>query len=547
MNGAAFLVKTLEQHGVTHVFGVPGAKVDSVFNALLDSSIELVLCRHEQNAAFMAQAVGRLTGRLGVCVATSGPGVTNLVTGLATATTEGDPVLAIGGEVPLDDRFKQTHQSLDAVALMKPATKFSQSALTVHDLPEVLGNAMRAAEGGRPGASFLGLPRDIGLADLSGTPTRGWGQPYTLGSSQPCVLDQAAQIIQAMHKPLLLLGMKVSSSEYAEALTAYVTHSGIPYASTFQGPGAWVAPQQFVGKLGLFRNQPADALLNAADGVICVGFDPVEYDPSIWNTGNSRPLVTLDVQLADQDRAFLPDLELIGDLGQNLQALSQRSVPNIDPEFKVLAAVQEADLMATAAEGASMNGSPLHPLRVIHELSKVITPDTTLCLDVGSHYIWMNRYARAEHARQVLVSNGQQTLGVALPWAIVASMVNHPHPVISISGDGGFLFTATELETAVRMGSRFVHLIWNSNSYNMVEFQEQAHYGRVSGIELGHYDVVKFAEAFGCRGYDINAADSLGPVLQEALQQTVPVLINIPIDYSDNIKLMQNVHQQFIH
>ena len=159
----------------------------------------------------------------------------------------------------------------------------------------------------------------------------------------------------------------------------------------------------------------------------------------------------------------------------------------------------------------------------------------------------MNRYAKAEHARQVLVSNGQQTLGVALPWAIVAGMVYQDQPVISVSGDGGFLFTATELETAVRMGSRFVHLIWNSHSYNMVEFQEQAHYGRVSGIELGHYDVVKFAESFGCRGYNVDSADSLGPVLREALDQSVPVLINIPIDYSDNQKLMQDVHQQFIH
>ena len=194
-----------------------------------------------------------------------------------------------------------------------------------------------------------------------------------------------------------------------------------------------------------------------------------------------------------------------------------------------------------------MDGSPVHPLRVIHELKQVITPDTTLCLDVGSHYIWMNRYAKAEHARQVLVSNGQQTLGVALPWAIVAGMVYQDQPVISVSGDGGFLFTATELETAVRMGSRFVHLIWNSHSYNMVEFQEQAHYGRVSGIELGHYDVVKFAESFGCRGYNVDSADSLGPVLREALDQSVPVLINIPIDYSDNQKLMQDVHQQFIH
>jgi len=191
--------------------------------------------------------------------------------------------------------------------------------------------------------------------------------------------------------------------------------------------------------------------------------------------------------------------------------------------------------------------APVHPLRLVHEISSVITKDTTLCLDVGSHYIWMNRYAQAERARQVLVSNGQQTLGVALPWAIAAGMVRPGCPVVSVSGDGGFLFTATELETAVRMGSRFVHVIWNSHSYNMVEFQEQAHYGRVSGIQLGDYDVVKFAEAFGAKGYSIQNAEDLGPVLREALQQPVPVLINVPVDYSENIRLMQNVHQQFIH
>ena len=547
MNGAAFLIKTLEEHGVTHVFGVPGAKIDSVFNALLDSTIQLVLCRHEQNAAFMAQAVGRLTGRIGVCVATSGPGVTNLVTGLATATTEGDPVLAIGGEVPLDDRFKQTHQSLDAVSLMGPATKFSQSALTVHDLPEVLGNAIRAAESGRPGASFLGLPKDIGLADLKDTSTKGWGQSYSLGPSQSFVLDQAAQTIQAMRKPFMLLGMQASSKQYAEDLITYVRHSGIPYASTFQGPGSWVAPELYAGRLGLFRNQPADSLLNQADGVICIGFDPVEYDPSIWNTGNPRSIVSVDVKPTDQDRAFLPEIELIGDIGQNLQALSKRPVPKVDVAYKELAADRKAELQATMDEGSTMNGSPIHPLRVLHELKQVVTPETTLCLDVGSHYIWMNRYAPADHARQVLVSNGQQTLGVALPWAIVSSLLNPQKPVISVSGDGGFLFTATELETAVRMGSRFVHLIWNSHSYNMVEFQEQAHYGRVSGIELGHYDVVKFAEAFGCRGYDVKSADSLGDVLRESLEQTVPVLINIPIDYSENIKLMKDIPQEFIH
>jgi len=327
-----------------------------------------------------------------------------------------------------------------------------------------------------------------------------------------------------------------------------VRRSGLPYCATFQGPGRWVAPEQYVGRLGLFRNQPADALLSAADGVICLGFDPVEYDPSLWNSDQSRTLINVDVKAADQDQAFLPQVELIGDLQQTLIAMATLPPLTIAPDFRQQQQALAAELRATAAEGASMGGAaPVHPLRLVHEISSVITKDTTLCLDVGSHYIWMNRYAQAERARQVLVSNGQQTLGVALPWAIAAGMVRPGCPVVSVSGDGGFLFTATELETAVRMGSRFVHVIWNSHSYNMVEFQEQAHYGRVSGIQLGDYDVVKFAEAFGAKGYSIQNAEDLGPVLREALQQPVPVLINVPVDYSENIRLMQNVHQQFIH
>ena len=548
MNGAEFLVKALEAHGVTHVFGIPGAKVDSVFTALLDSPIQLVLCRHEQNAAFMAQAFGRLTGRIGVCLATSGPGVTNLVTGLATATTEGDPVLAIGGEVPLDDRFKHTHQSLDAISLMQPVTRFAQSALNVHDLPEVLGNAIRAAEQGRPGAAFLGLPKDVGLASIDEDPNAGWGQPIQQGACHPNGLKEASRIISGLKRPVLLLGMQASDSHNGEILQNYVRCSGLPYCATFQGPGRWVAPEQYVGRVGLFRNQPADALLDAADGVICIGFDPVEYDPSLWNSGRSRPIVAVDVQAADQDRAFLPEVELIGDLAETLKAMSALPAIALADDFRQLQTTAAAELQATAAEGLSMGGSaPVHPLRLVHEISAVTSADTTLCLDVGSHYIWMNRYAQAERARQVLVSNGQQTLGVALPWAIAAGMVRPDSPVISVSGDGGFLFTATELETAVRMGSRFVHVIWNSHSYNMVEFQEQAHYGRVSGIQLGDYDVVKFAEAFGAKGYTINHADELGPVLREALTQPVPALINVPVDYSDNIRLMQHVHQQFIH
>jgi thiamine pyrophosphate-dependent acetolactate synthase large subunit-like protein len=388
------------------------------------------------------------------------------VTGLATATSEGDPVLAIGGEVPLDDRFKHTHQALDGVDVMQPVTKYAQSALNIHSLPEVFANGVRAAESGRPGAAFLGLPKDVGLADYPGELASGWARPILQGPAASAEIQRAAELIKASRKPLLLLGMQASQPSMADALQRFVCGSGLPYCATFQGPGSWVAPEQFAGRVGLFRNQPGDQLLDAADCVITVGFDAVEFDPSLWNTGTTRPLVT---------------------------------------------------------------------------------PDTTLALDVGSHYIWMNRYFPAGHARQVLVSNGQQTLGVAVPWAMATNLCRPGQPVISVSGDGGFLFTATELETATRIGSRFVHLIWNSCSYNMVAFQEQAHYGRTAGVQLGHYNVEAFAEAFGCKGYRITDADQLGPVLREALQQSVPVLIDIPIDYSQNIKLMQDVHQDFIH
>jgi acetolactate synthase-1/2/3 large subunit len=547
MNGAQALVRMLENHGITHVFGIPGAKIDSVFMALLDSPIELVLCRHEQNAAFMAQAMGRITGKVGVCLVTSGPGVTNLVTGLATATSEGDPVLGIGGEVTLESRFKHTHQALNGVDVMRPVTKFAGSALTIHSLPEVFGNSVRAAESGRPGAAFLGLPKDVGLAEFPGEPSKAWGESTPIGAANPVAVTRAADIINAARQPVVLLGLQASQAELAINLQSFLKLSSIPYCSTFQGPGLWASPEHFVGRVGLFRNQPADRLLDAADCVITVGFDAIEYDPSLWNTGNPRPLVAIDVQSIQQDQAFLPAAELIGDLAGTLDALAPELNVSVQEAFRSSSEALSAEVRATAAEGASMQGWPVHPLRVIHELQQVVTNETTLCLDVGSNYVWMNRYFPARQARHVLLSNGQQTLGVALPWAMATNLCRPGTPVISVSGDGGFLFTATELETARRIGSRFVHLIWNSRSYDMVAFQENAHYGRTAGVDLGDYDVVGFAEAFGCKGYKITNADQLGPALREALQKEVPVLIDIPIDYSQNFKLMQDVHQDFVH
>ena len=545
------IVTLLENHGVTHVFGIPGAKIDSLFIALKHSKkIKLVVCRHEQNAAFMAAAFGRLTGTVGVCIATSGPGVTNLVTGLATATSEGDAVLAIGGEVPVNERLKKTHQSLDAISLMIPATKYSAEVTTPDQLCEILGNAIRAAESGRPGAAFVSLPRDIGLADYPGNVHKSWGQKLLAGPANQVALDQALTLLNGSKRPIALLGMQSSDAAFAEPLINFFKKSGIPYVSTFQGAGAWVQRRGggiYAGRVGLFRNQPADKLLDQADCVLTIGYDSIEYDPFIWNTDTTRPVVCVDTIATAQDNAFMPAIELIGDIGATLNAMSAGLKITLDPTFSSVAHDAVHAVQATIDEGASMNQFPVAPLRLIHELRKVITSETHVALDVGSHYIWANRYCTADHARQVMVSNGQQTLGVAMPWAIAMSMLYPNDRVLSISGDGGFLFSVMELETAVREGAKFVHVIWNSDSYNMVAFQEEAAYGEEAGIQLGAYDVVKLAEAFGCKGYNIQSADQLPGVLAEAFQSKVPVLINVPVDYSRNNILMQNVIQSFVN
>jgi len=545
------IVTLLENHGVTHIFGIPGAKIDSLFVALKYSKkIKLVVCRHEQNAAFMAAAFGRLTGTVGVCIATSGPGVTNLVTGLATATSEGDAVLAIGGEVPVNERLKKTHQSLDTTSLMMPATKYSAEITTPDQLCEILGNAIRSAESGRPGAAFVSLPRDIGLADYSGNVQETWGKKLLAGPANQMEIEQALTLLNGSKRPIALLGMQSSDRAFSEHLINFFKKSGIPYVSTFQGAGAWVQRKGggiYAGRVGLFRNQPADQLLDQADCVLTIGYDSIEYDPFIWNTDTKRPVICVDTIPTAQDNAFMPQAELVGDIGASLNALSVDLKINLAPAFLDRAHNAVQALQATIDEGAGMQQFPVEPLRLIHELRKVITPETHVALDVGSHYIWTNRYCAADHARQVMVSNGQQTLGVAMPWAIAMSMLYPNDRILSVSGDGGFLFSVMELETAVREGAKFVHVIWNSDSYNMVAFQEEAAYGEEAGVSLGTYDVVKLAEAFGCKGYDITSADELPGVLTEAFQSKVPALINVPVDYSRNSILMQNVIQSFVN
>ena len=541
--GAELLVRSLEAQGVKYVFGIPGAKIDKVFDTLLDSKIETVVCRHEQNAAFIAGGIGRMTGKAGVALVTSGPGCSNLVTGLATANSEGDPVVAIGGAVTISNRLKQIHQSMDTVSLFRPITKFSAEIDSAEAVSEIVANAFRAAESGRPGAAFISAPQDIMTAEADGdvlTPAA----PEILGPADSKTIAAAAALINGAERPVLMVGLLASQPRAAEAVHILLAKTRLPVVCTYQGAG--LVPRElfesFGGRVGLFHNQPADKLLDAADVVVAVGYNPIEYEPGLWNKGRKRHLIDIDAVPADIDKDYRPQLELIGDIAATLEALAAQVEPkNSSADAKLLDDIAR-DRTEFAERAAGLNGVPIHPMRLVHELQNVLRDDMTLCLDMGSFHIWLARHLYSFRARQVLITNGQQTLGVSLPWAIAACLVRPSEKVISISGDGGFLFSAMELETAVRLKCNFVHLVWIDGSYDMVGIQEIAKYGRPSGVAFGPVDVVRFAEAFGAQGLKIETPDQVAPTLKKALAMQGPVVVGIPVDYRDNHRLMEMVH-----
>jgi acetolactate synthase I/II/III large subunit len=547
--GADLVVRALEAQGVTHVFGVPGAKIDAVFDALVDSKIKTVVCRHEQNAAFIAGGIGRMTGRAGVTIATSGPGVSNLTTGLATANSEGDPVVALGGAVATDEALKQIHQTMDAVSILKPVTKYSVTVGAPDQVSEVMANAFRAAESGRPGAAYVNLPKDVMAAPCAHDPLL---MPAFagLGPADDAAIKEAARLINAANNPVVLLGMLSSRPVNAEAVQSFLTKSNLAVVGTFQAAGAVGAMlfDNFGGRVGQLANQPADRLLDSADLVMTIGYNPVEYWPPEWNANRKRRIIHVDVLPADLDNCYQPFIELTGDMAQTLDSLTpqiSRSTESALSADLLKAIVAERNHLAE--ESAKREGTPIHPLRLVHELKQIVSPDVTVCLDMGSFHLWIARHLYSFRARQVLITNGQQTLGVALPWGIAGSLVRPSEKILSISGDGGFLYSAMELETAVRLKANLVHMVWIDGTYDMVATQEKLKYGRTSGIDLGPIDYIKYAEAFGATGLMINTPDDVAPIVKQAFDTPGPVIVGVHVDYRDNHQLFEMIKGDGIH
>ncbi|ATM75944.1 Acetolactate synthase, catabolic [Serratia fonticola] len=544
--GADLVVKNLHAQGVKQVFGIPGAKIDRVFDALEDEpEIKTVVVRHEANAAFMAAAVGRLTGKAGVALVTSGPGSSNLITGLATATSEGDAVVALGGAVKRADNLKQTHQSMDTVSMFRPVTKYCAEVHTGSAISEVMANAFRSAEFGRPGAAFISLPMDI-INEPVTAPVLTGGRSLRLGAASTEDIHEALKLIQQAKCPVLLLGLQASRPENSAAIRHLLQRTHMPVVGTYQAAGVIDANDfsRFAGRVGLFNNQPADQLLQKADLVVSVGYSPIEYDPCMWNSQRRLMLVHIDVQPAEIDTCYRPDVELVGNINATINLLTEgfSNVIGMPAEVELILSdlgLQRAEL---AERAARRGGMPIHPLRIVKELQDIVSDDVTLCVDMGSFHIWIARYLYSFRARQLLISNGQQTMGVALPWAIGAALVRPGDKVLSISGDGGFMQSSMELETAVRLKANIVHVIWVDNAYNMVEMQEVSKYQRKSGVEFGPIDFKAYAEACGAVGFAVQSVEELRPMLRKAMEIQGPVVVAIPVDYADNYKLMAQMN-----
>ncbi len=538
--GSKSVVESLINHHVDYVFGIPGAKIDGVFNELEDQGPELIVTRHEQNAAFMAQAIGRITGEPGVVIATSGPGASNLATGLVTATAEGDPVLAIAGQVKRSDLLKLTHQSMDNAALFQPITKYSAEIQDPETISEVIANAYRMAKSSKKGASFISIPQDVVDAPVQGNVIKPLSDPK-LGSASADDIRYLAERIREAKLPVLLVGMRGSSEKETLAIRQLVEKTALPVVETFQAAGVISRELEahFFGRVGLFRNQPGDMLLKRSDLVIAIGYDPIEYEARNWNAEKDARIIVIDEAPAEIDPFMQPERELIGDISATLDLLTGSLEPQqVSEDAKEYLASLQAKLTERDIVQSKGEAGILHPLEVINTLQSKVTDDMTVTVDVGSHYIWMARHFRSYEPRHLLFSNGMQTLGVALPWAISAALVRPNTQIVSVSGDGGFLFSAQDLETAVRKKLNIVHLIWNDGHYNMVEFQEKMKYQRASGVDFGPVDFVKYAEAFGAKGI---RATSVEKALEEGFATEGPVIIDIPIDYRDNEKLGETI------
>ncbi len=547
MKASDLFVRCLEAENVTHIFGIPGEENADMMISLNDSPIDFVLCRHEQAAAFMADAYGRLTGRSGVCLATLGPGATNLVTGIADANMDRAPLVGIIGQASTDRLHKESHQNMDSVAMYRPISKWTATVSNPRNIPEMVRKAFKLAEAEKPGACVVELPEDLAEHDTNSVPL----QPYKSrrAAADHKAVAQAVGTIVGAKNPMIFAGNGAVRKRAAQQLVRLAHKTGIPVVNTFMGKGAIPrSDEHSLFTMGLQGKDHINHAIDTCDVIVTVGYDLVEYSPEHWNKSEGKKIVHIDYWPAEIDNSYPVTIDVVADIADALWQINEELNRRFDgagklPLFDI---GKWADLRQTILDDFAMekdsDSFPMKPQKILWDVREFLDPSDILLSDVGAHKMWISRYYQCDEPNTCLISNGFCTMGFAFPGSIGAKIAYPDRRVLSISGDAGFLMNVQDLETAVRRKLNVVAIVWMDGEYGLIKWKQQNSFdGNHSELAFNNPDFELLAKSFNMWGRTLTAADQLPSALEEAFSQEGPAIIAIPVDYSENLKLTKRL------
>ncbi len=535
---AELFVRCLENEGVEKIFGIPGEENLDVMDALRDSSIEFITVRHEQGAAFMADVYGRLTGKAGVCLATLGPGATNLITGFADANMDRAPIVAIAGQGATTRMHKESHQVLDLVNLFEPISKYSTEIREPEIIPELVRKAFKDAQAEKPGGVFISFPENIAAMEVSETELPLRVQSPAAPTASEDKIQQAAQIIDDASFPIIMAGNGVVRSHASKGLLAFAEQLNIPVAQTFMAKGSIPFSHPLsLGSVGLQAHDYVACGFDRADVIICIGFDMVEYHPKSWHPDKEKKIIHIDQTYAEVDAHYILEAGVLGDISSSLQRIAAQTTKTHSGKSSNLKGIIVNELNNFADDSSY----PIKPQKILYDTRKAMADEDILISDVGAHKMWIARLFRCELPNTCIISNGFASMGIGVPGAIAAKMTYPDKNVLTITGDAGFMMNSQEIETALRHNVAIVIMIWNDSEYGLIKWHQERRFGRTGNISFNNPDFVKYAESFGAKGYRVEKAEDLLPTLQQAFADNTVVVVDVPVDYSENMKLTEKL------
>ncbi len=536
MKASDLLVECLEEEGIEYIFGVPGEEnADFMMSLEKSTKIKFILTRHEQGAAFMAEIYGRLTGNAAGCLGTLGPGATNLITGVADSNMDRSPMLVLTGQGSTDRLHKESHQIMDVVSMFEPVTKWSTTILNPDTIPEIVRKAVRLARTEKPGAVHIELPEDVAAMESSKRPMtpRRFRRPVPDAK----IVDAAFTMLKESKRPIIIAGNGCIRRRASKQLRMFCEKTGIGVVSTFMAKGCVDMDADYcLYTVGLGSKDRISMAIDDADLVITLGFDMVEYHPNLWNSHSDKKILHADFLPAEIDEYYHPETELVGDLAHALWMLNERVDAETLPEFDFELQHKCRDEMTEdfAEHKDDKTEGTIRPQKALWDARQVMGARDILLSDVGAHKMWIARHYQCHEPNTCLIPNGFCSMGFALPGAIAASIVHPERRILAIAGDAGFLMNVQEMETAKRIGSDIVVMVWEDKEYGLIAWKQETHFGHHTELSFGNPDWTMLATAFGWNGHYVNDAADLLPTLDAALDEKGPSLVVIPIDYREN-------------